>query len=56
MNTPEEEGGWHYSTRLSHIEEKFGRPGGGGAVCNSTRARVPPLFEVRWLGQGLAYL
>jgi hypothetical protein len=25
---------------------------GGGTVCNLTRTRAPPLFEVRWSGRG----
>jgi hypothetical protein len=59
MNPPEEEGGPHYSTRLSQIEEKLGGGGtreiwaaGGETVYNLTRARAAPLFEVRWLGWG----
>jgi hypothetical protein len=71
MNPPGEEGGWYYSIRLSQIQEQFGAgreiwAAGAGTfanqqhartICNSTRARVLPLFEVRWSGWGsVAYL
>jgi hypothetical protein len=56
--------GWHYSTRLSQIEEKLGRQGWDCLQIDNTRElfairqeRMSPLFDVWWSGRGsVAYL